>query len=261
MDLEINKIYSTKDIIKFLGVSESKWKKERDELLTHLSNFYEYEVIYDEADHRKRNYHIISQLAEYKEYVSLKRKDLQKRDKLFESEIMETIESDNLQTAKNISRIIDDNIKAEFDYQSGTIYEYTRLRVNEWFGKGNHKAGTKGMITEKIWCYLDEEHNFYVPLDDNQISEFFSLYGEQKREHFKPELDIMSDYENGLITKEEMTKQIGDSCFSCFSQAKKLFKKKYGYYPIKVPKYEIGVFSDNAFKDVEIPVQKGDFSF
>ena len=247
MELEINKVYTTKEMKEFFGVSDSKWKKEKDLLLKHLADYYLYEVEYDKQDARKRNYIMIEKKADYKEYNTLAKKEREKRDSVFEREIIEVIESDNLQTAKNISRIIDGEIKKEFGYTSGTIYEYTRLRVNEWFGKGGNTCGTKGMITEKIWCYLDKDNNCYMPLSEEQIKKFYNLYGEEKNEVIEYELSLLSDCENGIITKDVLLELIGECSYSCFTQAKKRFKLIYGYYPIKVPVYEIGVFSNSVF--------------
>lgn len=243
MELKENHIYTTQEIKDFFSVSESTWKKKRDTLLRHLSLFYDYEIIYDNKDHRKRNYLITKKKQDYIEYSSNAKKEIDKRDRIFEKEIIDVIENDNLQTAKNISRLIDEDIKKEFDYTSGTIYEYTRLRVNEWFGKGNNTCGTKGMITEKIWCCLDTEHNYYIRLSEEQKKYLFEIYGEEKGDLIEKELSLISDCENGLITKEILYKEIGDYSYCCFTKAKDKFKERYGYYPIKVPVYEIGVFT------------------
>lgn len=256
MDLIVGKEYTTDEMKEFFSVSNDKWKKERDKLLMHLSIYYDYEVKYDRKDARRRIYTILSQKSIYEPYKSVRQQAIDKRDKVFEKEILDVIENDNLQTAKNISRIIDKDIKEELNYETGTIYEYTRLRVNKWFGKGNNTVGTKGMITDKIWCYLDINNNCYIPLNEKQIHFLFSTYSKEINDIHKKELESFSDYENGLITKEELNNAIGNTRYMCFVTAKDEFKSKYGYYPIKVPVYSIGVFSNNAFD-----VKEGEFTF
>ena len=61
MELIEGNTYTTKEMIQFFGVSEATWKKKKDELLFHFSNFYEYEIEYDKNDYRKLNYHITKQ--------------------------------------------------------------------------------------------------------------------------------------------------------------------------------------------------------
>ena len=52
----------------------------------------------------------------------------------------------------------------------------------------------------------------------------------------------MSDYQNGLITQEKMKTLISDTTLGAFISARTLYKEKYGYYPIKVPVYQLSAF-------------------
>ena len=85
MELKEDEVYSTKDMQDFFGVSKDTWKKKKDSLLFHLSNYFEYEIEYDSVDYRKYNYHIIKQLHEYE---PPQRKSV-KRDLTYENKIIE----------------------------------------------------------------------------------------------------------------------------------------------------------------------------
>ena len=150
------------------------------------------------------------------------------------------IEVDNVQTPKNVARIIEntDAIKA-FEHTEGTVYEYTRLRMLSMFGKRVGEGGTHGGIIDKIWCRVDLEHNIYIPLDDETVKEFCELFGAIKESSKDAELELLNDYQIGLITRDDLIESIGSLGISNYLTARKEFKKKYGYYPLKVPIYAL----------------------
>lgn len=231
--------YSRDDIIHFFKVSPATFKKKRNELLHHLQSFYEYEIEYDSTDHRKQVYHIIKKNFDYEP----PEKKSVKRDKTYQTKILEVLEQDNLQTAMNVKRLIidSDEIKA-FKHKEGTVYENTRVNMRVMFGTKAREGGTKGYIKEKIWCKLDEDNACYIPLNPEEIANFYSLFTTERDNSKEIELAILSDYKNDLISKEEMAKQIGDTSLYCFLSARKTYKNTYGFYPIKVPLYEISAF-------------------
>ena len=236
MDIKPGITLSTKGLISFLGVSDNVWKRKKEQLLQHFGNYYEYEVIY-----RGRNidYHIIDKI---KDYEPIPKKST-KRDKIYKESILEVIAEDNIQTAMNVSRIIknNDSIK-QYNHKDSTVYEYTRVNMRNMFGVKVNQGGTNGIIERKVWCKLIEEYNFYEEMCDEDIAELYNLFSTAKESAKEIELEIFCDYQNGLITKDEMFKQIGESGFRCFAEARKNFYNKYGYYPIKVPVYEISAF-------------------
>lgn len=239
MELLEGQKYSREDMIHFFNVSPATFKKNREKLLHHLQAFYEYEIEYDSTDHRKQLYHIIKKNFDYEP----PQKKSVKRDQTYQSKIIEVIEQDNVQTAMNVKRLIMDSEEiAAFNHKEGTVYEYTRNNMRIMFGTKAGEFGTRGYIKEKIWCKLDEDNNCYIPLNPEEISNFYTLFNTQKDETKEIELSILSDYKNGLISKDEMNKQIGDTSLYCFISARKTYKTTYGFYPIKVPIYEISAF-------------------
>ena len=239
MDLIAGKIYTTKDMMTFFDVSKDTWKKKKEKLLLHFGDFYEYEVEYDSKDRRKINYRIIRQLRKYEP----PQKKSVIRDKTYENEIVKVIEEDNIQTAKNVSRIIKDTDEIKvFNHTAGTVYEYTRVRMRNMFGVKSGEHGTHGKIIEKIWCRLDSEYNCYIKIPEEKIKYLYQVYSSEKEAAKEAELTLYSDFENGLITKDELNEQIGESGLLCFLTARELFKEKYGYNPIKVPVYELSAY-------------------
>lgn len=247
MELIENHIYSTKEMMEFFGVTKENWKKNKNKLLFHLSNFYEYEVTYDIHDLRKRNYKIVKKLFDYEP----PQKKSVKRDKTYENKIIDIIEYDNLQTAKNVSRLIKDDteIKA-MNHKDGTIYEYTRVRMRIMFGTKVGEFGTKGCIEKKIWCKLDSTNNCYIQLSEELVNAFYDFFETEKNAATEEQLTLYSDYTNGLITIEELKEAIGQSGLTCFLNARSLFYAKYRFYPIKVPVYQLLAFGNN--EDAEI---------
>lgn len=239
MELIEGNTYTTKEMIQFFGVSEATWKKKKEQLLFHFSNFYEYEIKYDPNDYRKWNYHITKQVYEYE---PPKRKSV-KRDEIYESSIVKVIEEDNVQTAKNVSRIIRNTEEIQnLNHKDGTVYEYTRVRMRNMFGTKAGESGTTGRILEKIWCRLDSENNVYIRLEPEQISNFYDLFKAEKDDLNDYRLELLTDYDNGSISREELNEYMGDLSISCFINARKLYYDKYGFYPSKVPVYELSAF-------------------
>lgn len=227
----------------FFGVSKDTWKKKKDNLLLHLQQYYEYEIKYNENDRRKLDYHIIRKIKDYEPPKGKKAK----QNSIYSEQIINVIEIDNWQTAKNISRIIKKRKEImDLKHKDGTIYEYTRVNMRTMFGKEIGEGGTKGIITDKVWCVPDTDNNVYIALDDTQVKFLYNTFAALKRENRQDDLSICADYDSGLITKEEMQEKLSSNSLSCFIAAKNEFKAKYGHYPVKVPVYEISAFETDT---------------
>lgn len=195
----------------------------------------------------KKNYKIIKQLYEYEP----PQKKSVKRDKIYEKQILDVIEYDSVQTAKNVSRIIKDTDKIKsLNHTEGTVYEYTRVRMRIMFGTKAGEFGTSGRIVEKIWCRLDKDNNCYETLSPKEIEEFYELFSKEKESVIEEHLTLHCDYKNGLITREELAKELGESSISCFINAQNTFNAKHGFRPIKVPVYELSAFEREEEKKI-----------
>lgn len=62
MELIEGNYYSPHDLQTFMEVSESTWSHRRNELLSNLSLYYDYEVEYEG---RKTTFHILKKLGDY----------------------------------------------------------------------------------------------------------------------------------------------------------------------------------------------------
>ena len=227
----------------FFEVSKDTWKKNKENLLLHLQQYYEYEVKYNEKDRRKIDYHIIRKIKDYEPPKGKKAR----QNVIYSEQIVNVIEDYNWQTALNVSRIIKNRKEiVALNHKDGTIYEYTRVNMRTMFGKEIGEGGTKGIITDKIWCFSDTENNIYIALDDTQTKYLYNTFTALKRENRQDDLSICADFDSGLITKEEMQEKLSSNSLSCFIAAKKEFKAKYGHYPVKVPVYEISAFEADA---------------
>ena len=247
MELLEGVTYTTDDMIKFFNVSKPTWKKKREQLLLHFGSFYEYEVEYDKDDYRKRSYTIIKKLFDYEP----PQKKSVKRDKTYEKKIIDVIENDNLQTAMNVSRIIkdEDEIKA-MNHKDGTVYEYTRVRMRNMFGTKAGESGTRGYISEKVWCRFNADDCCYETISPDLINAFYKFFTEEKEAVKEEHLTLYSDYHNGLITREELNEYIGISGYQCFLNARRAFYMKYDFYPIKVPVYELSAFENKEAAEI-----------
>lgn len=236
---------STKDLIKKLGISEATWKRNRKDILKNLADSYVYEVEYEG---RKTFYKFISTTGEYKTKT-------EERDEAFETAIIGTLQEKPLNTAKNVSRLINNKYYwpeiTSLGYTEGTVYEYTRVRMRKWFGKDEKDTGSfenmedlkerKGYISQKIWCMLDSEANEYIPMSQEQIDFFLKTVRENfamaQKEQF--EIDIFANFDAGLIDAKERDEKIGEYRYSLYAAAKRAYKERYGHYPIKVPEYVV----------------------
>lgn len=226
------------EMAKALGISNPTWKKYKEEILANMEELgIKYKVI---IKGRSIIYHFLTE-GEFN-YI----RKSERRDKIFEEEIISVIQKQPLNTPANISRIIiPHEPMASLGYANSTVEEYTRQRVRAWFGKevGDippawddiKYAERKGYIERKVWCYRDYNTNLYVPLTEDEINDFISMIKQGYKEIQQTDIQLLADLDAGLITKEEYKEQSGDMRIFNYSDAKASFESKYGYTPIKVP--------------------------
>lgn len=233
----------------FFGVNKSTWDKSKNKLLKHFGSFYEYELEKDQHDRRKTNYRILKKLGEY----SPEPRKGQKRDIAYENGIIDIISEDNVQTAANVARrlYLENYDVIKLNYTEKTNYENTRVNMRIMFGTKVNEMGTKGRIAAKIWCRKEKDWNRYIPLTKEEIDDFFNIYKNEKENNRDYELEILNDYDIGLIDKEELYRLIGNQGINNFIAAKETFKAKYGFYPVKVPVYEFNAWDNETILNKE----------
>jgi hypothetical protein len=245
IELVIGKTYKTDDLIILLGISKSTWSRRKDEYLTSLSQAYEYEVTYKG---RSVLYTFTKQIGDYQKPEN--KRSREKNDAVIHKFIKEVIEEDNLQTAANMGRRAFESFAkdvktevAELGLKESTVKEYIRLQMREMFGTKINQGGTDGYISEKIWCRLNAEYNVYEELTDEVIKDYYDIVQTVKSEIKKEDVCMFEDYQNGLISREEYGEMLINYNTNLFAEAKKMFSAKYGFYPIKVPRYQLNAWT------------------
>lgn len=232
---EVGATYTTTEMQERLGVSESTWSHNKNKLLDNFRQYYEYEVSYEG---RATLYHILKQFGDYQKPP--RKNAAQKHEIIYEEEIIEVIKVDSIQTAANVARIIeDDEPITQFGYTPKTHYEYTRLGMRELFGTQRNQNGRIGGILDKVWCGLDINAKAYFLMPDAHYEEFKKMMRieQEDKATIEAEMELYSDYQNGLITDIQFYTGLGKLSFGAFLAAQMEFKNFYGYRPIKVPVY------------------------
>ena len=68
-ELEEEHLYTLDEMKAFFGVTKDQWKKNNNELLKHLCNYYEYEIRYNQTDKRKKEFYIFKKIKDYEDYA------------------------------------------------------------------------------------------------------------------------------------------------------------------------------------------------
>lgn len=256
IELTLNKPYSTKELAEALGITYGSFKNRKNEYLDSLSRAYEYEISYKG---RGIFYTFTSQIAEYNGYE--RKNAREKNDAVIHKYIIEVIEEDNLQTAANMGRRAFESFAkgvktevAKLGLKESTTKEYIRLQMREMFGTKINQGGTDGFISEKVWCRLNAEYNVYEELSDDIVKDYYEIVQTVKSEIKKEDVCMFEDYQNGLISREEYGEMLINYNTNLFAEAKKMFAAKHGFYPIKVPRYELNAWKDKEKEYEEINV-------
>lgn len=233
---------TTKELIKRLKISKNTWYSNKDTILAGLSQALDYSV-------QKKGSSVIYIIESDGDYECNRKRceKAKEKDKVFEDAIMTTLIAQPLNTAANVARIIkkDNTQIAELNYADSTLCEYIRNCIKDWFGTEieepnplNEKPeNRKGYIAQKVWCLFDEQYSIYTPMPQSQVEEFINITNQYIGTTESTEIKLLADYSAGSITKEEFASALGELKHLEYTNAKKQFKDKYGYYPIKVPKY------------------------
>ena len=167
------------------------------------------------------------------------------KDDAYQPAIVDELRNHPLNTAANVARAIKYQPEIrKFMYADGTHTEYTRQYMKSMFGsKSNdydfNSKERKGCIRDKVWCRPNPDGVGYEPMSDEMVQSFKDLMKEEFSYREDDIAEICEEYEQGEITKKERDAEIGGLAYQYFANAKKIFSNKYGFYPIKVPYYEI----------------------
>lgn len=247
VELTVGRTYKTDELVKALGISKSVFAHKKNEYLASLSQAYEYEISYKG---RANLYTITAKIGDFEKPE--RKNSREKSDAVIYKFIREVIEEDDLQTAANMGRrafeSFAEGVKTEvakLGLAESTTKEYIRLKMREMFGTKIGEGGTDGFISEKVWCKLNAEYNVYEELSDDIVKDYYEIVQTVKSEIKKEDVCMFEDYQNGLISREEYGEMLINYNTNLFAEAKKMFAAKHGFYPIKVPRYQLSAFQDN----------------
>ena len=228
MELEINKTYSTTELIQALQISKPTWDRRRQDYLDNLALYYEYEIT---TKGRSVNYHIIQKLGDYQPPLRKNAKEKSNAD--YVKEIAEVVRQDNLQTAANVSRLIKckEDIQ-QYHHSETTLCEYTRQHMNEMYGNDVGKSGTHGYIISYNWCRFYKDKNKYEPMTQEQYEDFRHMFGANQAACDK-QLNAWSGYMSGDLTRAERNEIVIDAQENIFLETINAFYAKYGCYPVR----------------------------
>lgn len=217
--LEINKSYTTEELKKELNISIKSWNTKREELLEYFYNFFNYDIVTE----GRNKYYVITEI--YGDYEPMPRK--KKSDEIksyYAKETKKIVEKEPWNTGSNIARNIINKDKNKYNHAQATISNYVRPVLREEYD-----------VTEKRWMRLMDT---YEPLTEEQelyLQECLTVFRKNNSTIFE---DLISDLECGLATKAEIMKYAFDKQYAEYNRSMDLFKIKFGFRPIKVPKLE-----------------------
>ena len=66
--------------------------------------------------------------------------------------------------------------------------------MRNMFGSVIYQGGEKGMITNKVWCKLNKEFDYYEEMSEKELKAFFDMYSKTRETAKGIELEVFSDY-------------------------------------------------------------------
>lgn len=238
--LEEGQVLTNQQVAEFMGISYKTLKNQKEKYMEHFSIYFDYEEF---TKGKSKFYKIIEVLGEYEPLKKGRKNSKQEIEKVYTEEALTSIEKNNLQTARSVSRDINESEKIKaFRHSESTTYLYTCGVMKKMFGTKVGDYGTHGSISEKVWCRADKGNNLYYELSDELVETFDNMYEKHRKNVKNFEKEVFSDYQNGLLKKKEMLEKIGENTYSAFVSAQKEFKSVYGFIPLKVSKYQINGF-------------------
>ena len=210
--------YTLTEFKSILKISKRQWEDRKEELLEHLSIYFDYEIT------RVGRGWSIDIKEQYGEYEPLGRKhNIKEIKEYYYEKTKEEVKEKPWNTGSNISRNIiakDQNI---FNHTEGTMSNYIRPIVRDKF---------VSPINESQWMKLSEDKLSYEPLTQEEHDYFISLFSSE--EDRKERAKIIGDYKSRYITKAEMKEKLFEQAEFRYDQIISSFKKKFNFVPISV---------------------------
>ena len=219
--------YTQRELFDKLNISQYIWTRRKEDWLEYFYDFCDYEY------YQERYGIWVFDIKEVyiKEYIPLPRKNNTKEKMdVYEEFTLRYIKEFPYNSTALIARnaVSNKGIQNKYHHQPASAYRYIRPVVND------ESKVNKG---EKVWGYLSEDKLYFYPLNPQQEQHLKEILKHYLNEEYQA--DIMSQVENGDVTKEEAKELLYNQTSSRYIEAMNAFKEKWGVWPFKVSKLSL----------------------
>ena len=239
--MRLNEFLTAKEVYTELGLSRSQWDKQRKNILEYLKLFYEFEVI---GESTRTSYIFYEELAPYEPYSTSKGKKTkeQYQKENYAPQIIAAVKAYPYRTYTSIQEEYKD--KFDVPHADKTQRQYIAETTKELFGTKDCPQGTVGIINSRAWCRKDYETGRWIPLTEEQVADFMSMFTTCQQSTAEEAAELISMYRNKEITRKDLADSVVEIAETEYIRATDAFREKYGWIIRKVPEYMINSFSE-----------------
>lgn len=219
------KKYSLKELKDLLKITDSQWKRRKEDILDHLHDYFDYEVKITN-DH---NYVFII-YQQLRGYEPLPRKTNPEKREYYAKLTRAYIEEKPHNTGTNIARNIKHKEQEMDRDEVDTIARYTCRVVRDEY------EPTSG---ENIWCYLNDDKLEYIPLDEEEVEWLKNAFYIKCASRENTLGEIYSQRINKIITERQAIEKQKECNEQFFVGIFKAFRDRFKKWPISVPKWQV----------------------
>ena len=226
-----NTTYSLRELLEILHITRDSWKKRRQEYLDWFNCFFDYEI----TTQGKNTIFTIKEIFGDYEPLPRKKKSIEVKE-YYKQETSKIVKQEPTNTGSNIAR----NIVAasnKYDHKEGTASVYVRSILKEGY-----------KVDGKVWCKRTPDGLHYEPIEEEHLQYLNECITKQFKDDKVQEyaVEMYTDYEAGLISKNDFNEAMGFMTGTAFTSAMDRFILKYHYRPVKIP-----VWVEGAFENVQ----------
>lgn len=218
--IELNKPYSNKQIAQELfHIKSTSFSNKKKMYLEHLALYYRFDI-------EGRKIILREQLKPFETLMQKRQSKKQNNENIYRDLTHKIIAYKPLNSGSNIAREIDQSpMKPIESHKESTIVNYVRPILRTDF-----------QSVSKKWCKINYETNTYEPLEEEQIHYLIELF--KDKDLSQTILDVTASYKSGNISKIEFREKVSVAAEKTYDKIMQVFKKKYGFRPQKVSKWE-----------------------
>lgn len=232
MNIEMNKFYTTADVLNIFGISERTYYRRQLEFNEYLELYFNYRAWNDGV----RSWYVF--IEQYEEEVppfKHKRKvDKYDNEAIYTEIINKEIERNPLFSANSLANDLFTSGMLPLDHSQRTARRYiTNILKKEQYA-----------TADSVWCKKvlnNEIHRIeYQPMPEDEVKEYKNLL--HSLANGKGDIDLMSDFYEGYISPDEYFQKYNELWKAVFKEAKEIFHEKYNYTPRSIRPVVIRAF-------------------